>query len=174
MLSFHVDSFPRWKILFSISHLASSIRQKYSIRCFQEAILTFWSLQWGSLTGQMMKTDRSLLPPPTYSHSFLFLSLSFPHSFNSIVISHTRDHIHSFSLCPSVHLHRIVEYRVFPFPISSPGSTSSILLSCYPGRTFLYFYTAISRRKFDSFLFSSFFFFFKPVNLRKFYRLVDG
>lgn len=131
-------------------------------------------LQWGSLTGQMMKTDRSLLLSPTYSHSLLFLSLSLILSIlssHSIVISHTRDHIHSFSLCPSVHLYRIVEYRVFPFPISSSGSTSSI---CFPAIQEERSCTILLLVEESSIHFFSFFFFFKPVNSRKFYRFVDG
>lgn len=108
------------------------------------------------------------------SHSFISLSLSlsilFPHS---IVISHTRDHIHSFSLCPSVHLHRIVKYRVFPFPISSSGSTSSI---CFPAIQEERSCTILLLVEETSIHFFSFpvFSFFKPVNSRKFYRFVDG
>lgn len=119
--------------------------------------------------------NRSFSSSSSHLFSFTSLSLSFSHSFNSIFtfyrnFAHARSHslFLSVSVCPSLSHCRISSIS---FPNLIIRFNQFDLLSCYSGRTFVY-YTAISRGKFDPFFF--FFFFFKPVNSRKFYRFVDG
>lgn len=86
-----------------------------------------------------MKTDRSLLPPPTYSHSFLFLSL-FPSFFQFYRnFAHARSHslFLSVSVCPSPSHCRIssisfpnliTRFNQFDFAIQEERSCTILLL----------------------------------------------
>lgn len=84
-------------------------------------------LQWESLTGQIIKIDRpfSLFFSHTPFSFLLSLTLSIFQHPSTNVISHARDHIHSFysvSVCPSPSHCRISSLS-FPWQISSSDST---------------------------------------------------